>query len=75
MVKFLATSPENLLQEIIAKGRAEGVTDSEGYNQLVQSVIEDHRRVGELHDDQALIDMVQALQERYPDYLSQAGLN
>lgn len=68
MTENLISSDQNLFEEIVERGIAEGVADQEAYNQLVSDTIEEHRRVVELHDDQDLEGDEDVLQARWPEY-------
>lgn len=68
MTENLMTSDQDLFEEIVERGIAEGVADQEGFNQLVSDIIEEHRRVEELADDQDLEGDEDALQARWPEY-------
>ncbi len=65
---MLSYDEESLFQEIIAQGRHEGVTTQSAYDELIDEVIEGHRRVGEIHDDNPTEDMDEQLRGRWPDY-------
>lgn len=68
MTENLMMSDQDLFEEIVDRGIAEGVNNQEAYNQLVADVIEQHRRWGEMHDDQDLEGDEDALQARWPEY-------
>lgn len=67
----LSYTPESLFEEIVARCRQHGVTSQEGYNQMAEDVIEEHRRVGEVHDDEGTEDLEEQLRGRWPEYQSQ----
>lgn len=73
MTENLISSEQDLFEEVVTKGLAEGVANQEAYNQLVSDVIEQHRRWGEQHDDNDLEGEEDRLQERWPEY--EARLN
>jgi hypothetical protein len=75
MVEYLDVDREGLFEEIVETGREEGVTEQEAYNELIDTVIEDHRRVGEMHDDSSYEGIKEALRERWPDYREALGLD
>ncbi|MFC1788161.1 hypothetical protein ACFLZY_03000 [Patescibacteria group bacterium] len=75
MTENLFTNREQLFQEIVQRGRSEGVTAQDAYDELVKTVIEDHRRVGEIHDDSATVDWAEQLQGRWFDYVRTLGLD
>jgi len=66
---------ESIFGEIVERGREQGVSDQEGYNTLVGEVVEDHRRVGEIHDDSPTDDLVEQLRGRWTDYKEALGLD
>jgi hypothetical protein len=74
MVEYLDVNREGLFQEIVEQGRAEGVVDEEAYHELIDAVIEDHRRVGEMHDDSSLDAIAAALHGRWSEYREALGL-
>lgn len=75
MVEFLDVDRESIFGEIVERGREQGVSDQEGYNTLVGEVVEDHRRVGEIHDDSPTDDLVEQLRGRWMDYKEALGLD
>jgi len=75
MVEYLDVDREGLFQEIVETGRAEGVTNEEAYHELIDAVIEDHRRVGEIHDDSSYNAMAEALRGRWMEYREALGLD
>ena len=68
----LSYTPESLFEEVASRCRQHGVADQEGFDQMIEDVIEEHRRVGEIHDDEGTEDLEEQLRGRWPDY--QAGL-
>lgn len=68
MVENLAFSLEELFEEIVEQGIAEGVNTEEGYHSLVEEKIEEHREWAELHDDQNLEGFETQLKARWPEY-------
>lgn len=75
MVEFLEEDKEGLFEEVVDQGREEGVADKEAYDELVETVIEDHRRLGEIHDDSSYDALVETIQARWPDYREALGLD
>lgn len=73
MTENLISSEQDLFEEVVEKGLAEGVANQEAFNQLVSDVIEQHRRWGEEHDDNDLERQEDDLQARWPEY--EARLN
>jgi len=74
MEYFGAVDHEALFQEIVAKGRAEGINDQEAFNDLVDDVIEQHRDWGETHDDSPTVGMGEAMRGRFAEYKAALGL-
>lgn len=64
----LSYTPENLFEEVAARCREHGVASAEAYNGLVEEVIEEHRRVGEINDDEGTEDLEEQLRGRWPEY-------
>lgn len=75
MTDFLSVDPSEIFQEIVELGRAEGINDQQAYVDLVDEVIERHRRVGEMHDDSSTVGMAEALRGRFAEYLETLGLD
>ncbi len=68
MEEGMNISAQELYEEVVEVSLAEGVNNQEAYNEMVEQVVEDHRRVAELDDDQNLENLISALQNRWPDY-------
>lgn len=64
----LLFSEEELFDQIVDEGMAQGVNTKEAYDVLVEETIEDLRRIGELHDDQNLEGHETALKARFHEY-------
>ncbi len=64
----LSYTPEDLFREVVARGRGQGVTDQSAYDYLVEEVIEEHRKVGEIHTDDPTEDLETHLRGRWADY-------
>lgn len=75
MVEFLEVDRESLFGEIVERGREQGVSDQEAYGTLVNEVVEDHRSLGEIHDDSPTDDLVEQLRGRWMDYKEALGLD
>lgn len=73
MVELFGYNEEGLLEEVVAKAREEGVTSAEAWNDLVEQVLDDHARVGEVDSDDDLVAMREALQSRWGDYEAELG--
>ena len=61
-------SNQELFEEVVQRGIAQGVAEQEGYNQLVETVLEEHREVGELDEDQNIELKEDLLKSRWPEY-------
>ncbi|MBU0645903.1 hypothetical protein KJ611_00270 [Patescibacteria group bacterium] len=68
MTQYLMLDREQLFQEIVENGRAQGVVDQEAYHSLVDSMVEGHLEVGEYDKDQALPELIEDLKARWSDY-------
>jgi hypothetical protein len=66
----LSYTPEDLFEEVAARCREHGVTDQAAYDGIIEDVIEEHRRVGEIHDDEGTEDLEEQLRGRWGDYQS-----
>lgn len=75
MTEFLDVDRESLFGEIVECGREQGVSDQEAYDTLVEEVVEDHRGLGEIHDDAPTADLVAQLRGRWMDYKESLGLD
>ncbi len=74
MVENLDVNRQAIFDEIVGRGRDNGVVDQEAYNALVEAIIEDHRRVGEIHDDTETEEITDFLQGRWPVYKNELGI-
>lgn len=68
MIKNLSFSENEVFERIVEEGLMHGVHTQESFHQLVDDVIEDMRRYGELHDDQNLEGHIDALKARFSEY-------
>lgn len=68
MVEFLGYTLEDLYADAVEAARAQGVTTQEGWNDIVEEVLDDRREFQEIHDDDDTDEMREALQGRWPDY-------
>ena len=75
MTQLFSQDDAQLFEEIVEKGREEGVTTQEGYHELIDVILESHRDVGESHDDESEVDTAEMLRGRFQEYLEAAGLN
>lgn len=75
MVEFPNVDPVSLFEEVVERGREQGVASQGAYDELVDEVIEDHRGVGEMHDDSPTEDLEAQLRGRWADYKEALGLD
>jgi len=75
MTENLSHNLEELFQEVVEAGRANGSVSQEAFNDLVEEVVETHRSLGEIHDDESTEGMEELLQLRWPDYRAALGLD
>lgn len=64
---------EAVFEEIIIRGREEGVTSHEGYRDLVEDVVAMHADIGSMGDDTSSADATEQLMGRFPDYEAALG--
>jgi hypothetical protein len=64
----LSFTPEALFQQVLARGREQGVVEQAAYNDLVEEVIEVHRGAGEIATGDPTEDMEAQLRGRWADY-------
>ncbi len=58
-----------LYNEIVRRSKANGVTDQEGWDGIVDEVIEQYRTTeGQIHDDEPTEGMEEDLRARFPEY-------
>lgn len=74
MTEFLNVDPNEIFEEIVETGRAEGIDAHEAYVDLVDEIIERHRGLGEMHDDSATVARAEALRGRFAEYRERLGL-
>lgn len=61
-------SQEGLFQEILERGRGQGITNQEAYNAFVDSLVQEKLQIGEMDSDQNLPGLTESLKDRWPDY-------
>lgn len=59
-----------MFEELVEQGRANGVYDREGYRDLCVEILNEHERVGEIHDDSNIQGRIEALVSRFDEYLA-----
>jgi hypothetical protein len=57
-----------LYREITKRAKANGVVDQEGWDGIVDEVVEQFRTDGEIHDDEETGGMEEDLRARFPEY-------
>lgn len=75
MAEFLDVDREAIFGEIVELGREQGVSSEQAYDELIKEVIEDHRGLGEIHDDSPTEDLAEQLRGRWTDYKEALGLD
>lgn len=74
-MKNLEINLESLFDEIVDRGRGEGITNQEGFNELLEEILMGHLDVGELDDQNTTSDLTEQLRSRWPDYKEALGLD
>lgn len=75
MTENIHVDRETIFQEVIERGRNEGIADREAFHDLVEEIIQEHLQVGEMHDDQPTVDISEQLKARWVDYVDAIGLD
>lgn len=75
MVEFLETDREALFQEVVERGRTEGIASQEAFNDLVEEIIQEHLDVKEMHDDNSTVGLSEQMKGRWPEYQAALGLD
>ena len=68
MTELLAYTPETLFLEIVAQGREQGITTQTQFDDLVVEIVEEHRELAEIGDDDETEDLVEQMRGMWPDY-------
>ncbi len=66
---------EAVFEEIVERGREEGVASPEGYRDLVEDVVAMHADVGSMGDDTSSADVTEQLMGRFEDYQAALGMD
>ncbi len=66
---------ETVFEEIVERGREEGVESHEAFRDLVEDVVAMHADVGSMGDDTSSADVTEQLMGRFPDYLAALGMD
>lgn len=74
-MEFLDVDREAIFEEVVERGREQGVTSQEAYNDLVEEVIENHRGLAEIHDDSPTEDLEAQMRGRWMDFKEALGLD
>lgn len=69
MIENLTFSVEDLFEEVVSAGVEQGVNEETAYFDLVDTVLEEHRGLGELHDDQNLDGHADVVKARFSEYM------
>jgi hypothetical protein len=64
---------ESVFEEIIERGREEGVVTHEAFRDLVEDVVAMHADIGSMGDDTSSADVTEQLTGRFPDYQAALG--
>ncbi|MFH0927849.1 MAG: hypothetical protein V1821_00060 [bacterium] len=59
-----------LFNEIVERGRADGITEQVPYRDLCEEVLFEHEGAGEISDDSNIQLRVEALSSRFEEYLA-----
>ena len=68
MTQFLNIDREQLFQDLVERGRQQGVTDQEAYHELCDDLVAELLEVGEMDEDADTIGIVSHLKGRWPDF-------
>jgi hypothetical protein len=69
MIENLTFSVDELFEEVVEAGVEQGVNEETAYFDLVDTVLEAHRSIGELHDDQNLDGHADVVKARFGEYM------
>jgi hypothetical protein len=64
---------EGLYREIKERAFDEGALTREEWDDVVESVIEEHRGSGELDDNESLAEVIESMRARFEDFESEIG--
>ena len=73
MIDTPTFSLEVIFEEIVERGLVDSAFNREAFFDLVEEVLEEHREVGEIHDDQNYEAYETQLKERWPEYESRVA--
>lgn len=75
MTEMLSHNMDTFFDEICTRGREQGITTQTQFDDLVEEVIEEHRSIGEIHDDEETEDMEEQLRGKWAQYQEALSLN
>ena len=61
---------EELYKEVSERAQTEGAYSREEWDQLVETLLEEKREFGEIHDDEGIVEMREVLRARFEDFSS-----
>jgi hypothetical protein len=64
----LTFSEEEIFERIVEEGMMQGISGEEEYHTLVEEVIDDMLRMGELDEDQNIEGHISHLRDRYAEF-------
>ncbi len=65
---------EEMWNELLRRGREQGINNPEAYHELVDDYLEERLEVGESHDDQNLIELATEFKSRWQDFAMDLGI-
>ncbi len=65
----LAFTVDDLYEEVKEKAREEGAMSREDWHEMVDEVLDDKFEFQEIHDDEDVAQLKEALQARYDDFM------
>jgi uncharacterized protein YihD (DUF1040 family) len=74
MTEFLNIDRQALFDELVERGRQQGINDQEAYNELCDDLLMERLEVGEADEDSNIIGLREQLKNRWPDYQEALGL-
>lgn len=63
-----------LFDDVVLRGREEGVTTQEGFRELVEDVVATQADIGAMGDDTSSADVTEQLVGRFPEYQESLGV-
>lgn len=74
-MEFLDVNKQAIFEDIVDRGREQGVVDQETYNELCEEIVQEHVDVGEIDKDSSTVGMSEMLKGRWLDYKEALGLD